>query len=210
MPVPVNKYNKMIEMYTNIRNLINRPHVDIRGLKNLLSKVQGEEEQNIHPITKDITERTIHYIIEINYDNDEATRNDKMDMLAGNLDKITNVVRSGSILNKEEEIKQVWLKQGELTELEPAFDNLVHITQLITEATINLLYHTTRASLHPHWFSSDDEEEEEELGPNPDDDHDEIIFLDEVSEDNNPQDEIEANNLQEHNNEENNLYWTDH
>ena len=201
MPVIMNKYNTMIEMYTNIRNLINRPQVDIRGLQNLLSKVQGEEEQNLHPITKDITQRTIYYIVEINFDDDEETRNDKMDMLASNLDKITNVVRSGSILNKEEEIKQVWFKQGESTEHEPDFDNLVDITRLITEATINLLYHTTRASLHPHWFSSDDEEEEEELGPNPDDDHDEIIFLDEVSEDNNPQDEI---------NEENNLYWTDH
>ena len=63
----------MIEMYNNIRNLINRPNVDIRGLRNLLSKVQGEEEQNLHPITKDITERTIYYIVEINYDDDEVT-----------------------------------------------------------------------------------------------------------------------------------------
>jgi len=200
MPVIMNKYNTMIEMYTNIRNLINRPQVDIRGLQNLLSKVQGEEEQNLHPITKDITQRTIYYIVEINFDDDEETRNDKMDMLASNLDKITNVVRSGSILNKEEEIKQVWFKQGELTEHEPAFDNLVDITRLITEATINLLYHTTRASLHPHWISSD-EEEEEELGPNPEDDYDEIIFLDDNTED---------NNLPNETNEENNLYWTDH
>ena len=199
MPVPVNKYNKMIEMYTNIRNLINRPHVDIRGLKNLLSKVQGEEEQNIHPITKDITERTIYYIVEINYDDDEVTRNDKMDMLAENLDKITNVVRSGSILNKEAEINDVWIEQGKLSEHEPAFDNLVHITRLITEATINLLYHTTRASLHPHWISSDEEEEDEE--ENPEDDYDEIIFLDDNNEEDNPQEEVI---------EENNLYWTDH
>ena len=103
-------------MYNNIRNLINRPSVDIRGLRKLLSKVQGEEEQNLHPVTKDITERTIYYIIEVNYDDEEETCNDKMDMLATNLDKITNVIRSGSILNKEEEIKQVWFKQGELTE----------------------------------------------------------------------------------------------
>ena len=58
----------MIEMYNNIRNLINRPSVNIQGLRNLLSKIQGEEEQNLHPITKDITERTIYYVIEINYD----------------------------------------------------------------------------------------------------------------------------------------------
>ena len=107
IPVPTNKYNKMIEMYNNIRNLINRPNVDIRGLRNLLSKVQGEEEQNLHPITKDITERIIYYVIEINYDDDEETCNDKMDMLAENLDKVTNVVRSGSILNKEAEINEV-------------------------------------------------------------------------------------------------------
>ena len=200
MPVPVNKYNKMIEMYTNIRNLINRPHVDIRGLKNLLSKVQGEEEQNIHPITKDITERTIYYIVEINYDDDEVTRNDKMDMLAENLDKITNVVRSGSILNKEAAINDVWIEQGKLSEHEPAFDNLVDITRLITEATINLLYNTTRESLYPHWISSDEEELEDEE-ENPEDDHDEIIFLDENN---------EENNLQDDANEENNLYWTDH
>ena len=78
----------MIEMYNNIRNLINRPRVDIRGLRKLLSKLQGEEMQNLHPITRDITERTIHYIIEINYDNEEHTCNDKMDMLATNLDKV--------------------------------------------------------------------------------------------------------------------------
>ena len=201
MPVPVNKYNKMIEMYNNIRNLINRPRVDIEGLRKLLSKVQSEEMQNLHPITRDITERTIHYIIEINYDNEEHTCNDKMDMLASNLDKITNIVRSGAIIDKKDEIKQVWFKQGKLTELEPAFDNLVHITQMITEATINLLYHTTRASLHPHWFSSDEEEEEEEIGENPEDDHDEIIFLDENN---------EENNLQQETREDNNLYWTDY
>jgi hypothetical protein len=200
MPVSVNKYNKMVEMYNNIRNLINRPSVNTEGLRKLLSKVQGEEEQNLHPITKDITERIIYYVIEINSEDEEDTRNDKMDMLASNLDKITNVVRSGSILNKEEEIKQVWFKQGESTEHEPDFDNLVDITRLITEATINLLYHTTRASLHPHWISSDEEEEEEEE-ENPEDDHDEIIFLDENNED---------NNLPNENNEENNLYWTDH
>ena len=195
----MNKYNNMIEMYNNIRNLINRPSVNIQGLRNLLSKIQGEEEQNLHPITKDITERTIYYVIEINYDDDEETCNDKMDMLATNLDKITNVVRSGSILNKEEEIKQVWFKQGELTEHEPAFDNLVDITRLITEATINLLFNMTRASLHPHWISSDEEEEEEE--ENPDYDHDEIRFEDENN---------EANNLPDEDNEANNLYWTVH
>ena len=200
MPVPVNKYNTMIEMYNNIRNLINRPSVNIQGLRNLLSKIQGEEEQKLHPITKAITEKTIYYVIEMNYDNDEDTCNDKMDMLASNLDKITNVIRAGSILNKETEINNVWIEQGKLSEHEPDFDNLVDITRLITEATINLLYHTTRASLHPHWISSD-EEEEEEMEPNPEDDHDEIIFLDEIN---------EENNLQNETNEENNLYWTDH
>ena len=190
----------MIEMYTNIKNLINRPQVDIRGLRNLLNKIQGEEEQNLHPITKDITERIIYYVIEINYDDSEETGNDKMDMLAENLDKVTNVVRSGSILNKEAEIKAVWINQGKLSEHEPDFDNLVDITRLITEATINLLFHTTRASLHPHWISSDEEEEEEEE-ENPEDDYDEIIFLDEINEENNLQDEAR---------EENNLYWTDH
>ena len=196
----MNKYNKMIEMYTNIRNLINRPKVDITGLRNLLSKVQGEEEQNLHPITKDITERIVYYIIEVNYEDEEEVLNDKMDMLASNLDKITNVIRSGSILNKEAEITKIWTEQGKLSEHEPDFNNLVHITELTADATINLLYHTTRASLHPHWISSD-EEEEEELGPNPEDDYDEIIFLDDNTED---------NNLPNETNEENNLYWTDH
>ncbi len=201
MPVIMNKYNKMVEMYTNIRNLINRPSVDTEGLRKLLSKVQGEEEQNLHPITRDITERIIYYVIEINSEDEEETCNDKMDMLASNLDKITNVIRSGPVLNKEAEINDVWIKQGKRSEHEPDFDNLVDITRLTTDATINLLYHTTRASLHPHWISSDEEEEKEELGPNPEDDHDEIIFLDEAN---------EENNLQNDANEENNLYWTDH
>ena len=190
----------MVEMYNNIRNLINRPSVNIEGLRKLLSKVQGEEEQNLHPITKDITERTIYYIIEVNYDDEEETCNDKMDMLATNLDKITNVIRSGSIFNKNEEIKKVWINQGKLSEHEPDFDNLVDITRLITEATINLLYNTTRESLYPHWISSDEEEQEDEE-ENPEDDYDEIIFLDEINEENNLQDEAR---------EENNLYWTDH
>ena len=209
MPVSVNKYNKMVEMYNNIRNLINRPSVDTEGLRKLLSKVQGEEEQNLHPITKDITERIIYYVIEINSEDEEDTCNDKMDMLATNLDKITNVIRSGPILNKDEKINAVWINQGKLSEHEPEFDNLVDITRLITEATINLLYNTTRASLHPHWISSDEEEEEEE--ENPEDDHDEIIFLDENNEADNLQDDAnEENNLQDNVNEENNLYWTDH
>ena len=209
MPVSVNKYNKMVEMYNNIRNLINRPSVDTEGLRKLLSKVQGEEEQNLHPITRDITERIIYYVIEINSEDEEDTCNDKMDMLATNLDKITNVIRSGPILNKDEEINAVWINQGKLSEHEPEFDNLVDITRLITEATINLLYNTTRASLHPHWISSDEEEEDEK--ENPEDDYDEIIFLDENNEaDNLQEDNNEANNLQEDNNEENNLYWTDH
>ena len=160
MPVPTNKYNKMIEMYNNIRNLINRPNVDIRGLRNLLSKLQGEEEQNLHPITKDITERIIYYVIEVNYDDDEEVCNDKMDMLAENLDKVTNVMRSGSY-NKESDINEIWIEQGKLSEHEPDFDNLVDITRLITTATINLLFNTTRAGLHPHWISSEEEEEEE-------------------------------------------------
>ena len=201
MPVPMNKYNKMIEMYTNIRNLINRPNVDIRGLRNLLSKLQGEEEQNLHPITKDITERIVYYVIEVNYDDDEEVCNDKMDMLADNLEKITNVVRSGSILNKEAEINEVWIKQGKLSEHEPDFDNLVDITRLITEATINLLFHTTRASLHPHWISSDEEEEEDENPEEEGYDHDEIRFSDENN---------ETNNLPDEDNEANNLYWMDH
>ena len=149
MPVSVNKYNKMVEMYNNIRNLINRPSVDTEGLRKLLSKVQGEEEQNLHPITKDITERIIYYVIEINSEDEEETCNDKMDMLASNLDKITNVIRSGLILNKKEEITKIWNEQGKLSEHEPDFNNLVHITELTTDATINLLYHTERASLHP-------------------------------------------------------------
>jgi hypothetical protein len=193
MPVSVNKYNKMVEMYNNIRNLINRPSVDTEGIRKLLSKVQGEEEQNLHPITRDITERIIYYVIEINSEDEEETRNDKMDMLASNLDKITNIVRSGSIMNKKEEITKVWIEQGKLSEHEPDFNNLVHITELTADATINLLYHTTRECLYPYWISSD-EEEEEELGPNPEDDYDEIIFLDEIEEDN-PQDENEQNNL---------------
>ena len=200
MPVLVNKYNKMVEMYNNIRNLINRPSVNTEGLRKLLSKIQGEEEQNLHPITKDITERIIYYVIEINSEDEEDTCNDKMDMLASNLDKITNVIRSGSVLNKEAEINNVWIEQGGLSEHEPNFDNLVHITRLTTDATINLLYHTTRESLYPHWISSDEEEEEEEE-TNPEDDYDEIIFLDENNEENNLQDETR---------EENNLYWTDH
>ena len=200
----------MIEQYLNIRNLINRPKVDIRGVRNLLTKVQEMEEQNLHPITRDIVERTIYYIIEINYDEEENTRNDKMDMLAKVLEDVTNVIKSGSY-NIQQEIKDIWLAQGKLLEHEPDFDNLVDITRLITEATINLLFNTKKASLYPHWISSDEEDEEEELGPNPEDDHDEIIFLDEIIEENNPQDEInEENNLQNECNEENNLYWTDH
>ena len=189
MPVPVNKYNTMIEYYLNVRNLINRPAVDIRGLRNLLTQVQQMEEQNMHPITRDITERIIYYIIEMNYDEEENTCNDKMDMLAETLEKVTNVIRSGSY-NKEKDINEIWIERGKLLEHEPDFDNLVDITRLITEATINLLFHTTRASLHPHWVSSDEEEEEAE-DQEEDYDHDEIRFSDE-------------------DNEANNLYWTDH
>ena len=75
------------------------------------------------------------------------------------------------------------------------------ITRLTTEATVNLLFKTTRASLHPHWISSDEEEEEDENPEEEDYDHDEIRFSDENN---------EANNLPDEDNEANNLYWTDH
>ena len=122
----------------------------------------------------------------------------KMDMLAKTLEEVTNVIRSGSY-NVEKDINDIWIAQGKLLEHEPDFDNLVDITNLITEATINLLYNTTRANLHPHWISSDEEEEDQEESP--EDDHDEIIFLDENN---------EENNLPNEYNEANNLYWTDH
>ena len=161
MPVPVNKYNQMMEHYNNVRNLINRPTVNIGGLCNLLTRIQQMGEQNLHPITKDITERMIYYIIEVNYDDEEETCNDKMDLLAEALEKVTNVMRSSSY-NKETDLNEIWIEQGKLLEHEPDFDNLVDITNMITAATINLLFNTTRAGLHPHWVSSDEEEDQEE------------------------------------------------
>ena len=105
MPVPVSKYNQMMEHYNNVRNLINRPAVNIGELRNLLTCVQQMGEQNLHPITKDITERIIYYIIEVNYDNNEEICNDKMDLLAEALEKVTNVMKSGSY-NKETDLTE--------------------------------------------------------------------------------------------------------
>ena len=42
----------------------------------------------------------------------------------------------------------------------PLFNTLMHITTTIVTEVIKLMFHTTRAGLHPHWISSDEEEEE--------------------------------------------------
>ena len=77
---------QMANYFSRIWDLINRPEVDRRGLRDLLWQIQWEPVQNIHPITKEICEQVIYYITEVADDDESETYNENMDFLSETLE----------------------------------------------------------------------------------------------------------------------------
>ena len=153
MPVLVNKYNEMLENFNIIRDILNKPTIDLNELRQLLTRVSQNE--NIYFITQDIMTKIIYYIIEMAYD---ELQYEKYEYLEQTLKRVTDIIKSDSY-NKKDELKRLRTRCQTDNE-SPYFDSLMHITTTVVTETIKLLFYTTRAGLHPHWISSDEEEEE--------------------------------------------------
>ena len=158
MPVLMNKYNEMLENFNIIRDILNKPTINLNELRQLLTRVSQDE--NIYFITQDIMTKIIYYIIEMAYD---ELQYEKYQYLEQTLKRVTDIIRSDSN-NKKDELKSLRTKCQTDNE-SPYFDSLMHITTTVVTEAIKLLYYTTRAELHPHGISSDEENAggEEEL-----------------------------------------------
>ena len=158
MPVLMNKYNEMLENFNIIRDILNKPTIDLNELRQLLTRVSQDE--NIYFITQDIMTKIIYYIIEMAHD---ELQYEKYEYLEQTLKRVTDIIKSDSY-NKKDELKRLRTRCQTDNE-SPYFDSLMHITTTVVTEAIKLLYYTTRAELHPHGISSDEENAggEEEL-----------------------------------------------
>ena len=158
MPVLMNKYNEMLENFNIIRDILNKPTINLNELRQLLTRVSQDE--NIYFITQDIMTKIIYYIIEMAYD---ELQYEKYEYLEQTLKRVTDIIKSDSY-NKKDELKRLRTRCQTDNE-SPYFDSLMHITTTVVTEAIKLLYYTTRAELHPHGISSDEENAggEEEL-----------------------------------------------
>ena len=150
MPVLMNKYNEMLENFNIIRDILNKPTINLNELRQLLTRVSQDE--NIYFITQDIMTKIIYYIIEMAHD---ELQYEKYEYLEQTLERVTDIIRSDSY-NKKGELKRLRTKCQTDNE-SPYFDSLMHITTTVVTEAIKLLYYTTRAELHPHGISSDEE-----------------------------------------------------
>ena len=154
MPVLINKYNQMMEYYNLIRDHLNKPTIDLNEMKQLQTKISQDED--IYFITQDITSKLIYYIIETAYD---ELQYEKYEYLEQTLKSVTDIIRSGSYI-KREELKRLRTK-CQTDNDSPYFNDLGHITTCAVTEAIKLLFATSRAGLHPHWVSSSEEEEDD-------------------------------------------------
>ena len=91
MPVLVDKNNEMLENFNTIRDILNKPTIDLNELRQLLTRVSQDE--NIFFITQDIMTKIIYYIIEMAYD---ELQYEKYQYLEQTLKSVTDIIRSGS------------------------------------------------------------------------------------------------------------------
>ena len=134
----------MANYFSRIGDLINRPEVDRRGLRDLLWQVQWEPVQNLHPITKEICEQVIYYITEVADDDESETYNENMDFLSETLEDVPKIILSEST-HKRVDLLYLYMDKERRTEQEPQHNNLINIVRKIIQAAINFLFKTTRA-----------------------------------------------------------------
>ena len=155
MPVLMDKNNEMLENFNTIRDILNKPTIDLNELRQLLTRVSQNED--IFFITQDIMTKIIYYIIDMAYD---ELQYEKYQYLEQTLKRVTDIIRSDSN-NKKDELKSLRTK-CQMDNESPYFDSLMHITTTVVTEAIKLLYYTTRAELHPHGISSDEEAENQD------------------------------------------------
>ena len=165
MPVLVDRNNEMLENFNTIRDILNRPTINLNELRQLLTRVSQDE--NIFFITQDIMTKIIYYIIEMAYD---ELQFEKYQYLEQTLKMITDILKSDSN-NKRNELKRLRIK-CQTDNDSPFFDSLMHITTTVVTEAIKLLYYTTRAEFYPHWISSDEEDAGGEEAENQDSEED--------------------------------------
>ena len=151
-------HRQMANYFSRIKDLINRPEVDRRGLRDLLWQIQWEP-QNIHPITKDICEQVIYYITEVADDDESEAYNENMDFLSETLEEVPKIILSEST-HKKVDLLNLYMDTERRTEQEPQHNDLINIVRKIIQATINLLFKTTRAGTQPLAASQNEEDQQ--------------------------------------------------
>ena len=96
MPVLVDKNNEMLENFNTIRDILNKPTIDLNELRQLLTRVSQDE--NIFFITQDIMTKIIYYIIEMAYD---ELQYEKYKYLEQTLKRVTDIIKSDSNNKKD-------------------------------------------------------------------------------------------------------------
>ena len=156
----MDKHIQMANYFNRIGDLINRPEVDRRGLRDLLWQIQREPVRNIHPVTKEIWEQVIYYITEVADDDESETYNENMDFLSETLEEVPKIILSEST-HKKVDLLNLYIDKERRTEQEPQHNNLINIIRKIIQAAINLLFKNTRASTHTHRIFPEGEEDQE-------------------------------------------------
>ena len=154
----VDTHIQMANYFSRIEDLINRPEVDRRGLRDLLWQIQWEP-QNIHPITKDICEQIIYYITEVADDDESEAYNENMDFLSETLEEVPKIILSEST-HKKVDLLNLYMDKESRTEQEPQHNDLINIVRKIIQSAINLLFKTTRARTQPLAASQNEEDQQ--------------------------------------------------
>ena len=150
----------MANYFSHIGDLINRPEVNRRGLRDLLWQIHREPVQNIHPITKEICEQVIHYITEVADNEESETYNEYMDFLSETLEDVPKIILSASP-RKRIDLMNLYIDKERLTALEPQHNHPINIARKIIQAAINILFKTTRTTTHTHRIFPDGERDQE-------------------------------------------------
>ena len=156
----VDTHIQMANYFSHIGDLINRPEVNRRGLRDLLWQIQRDPVRNIHPITKEICEQVIHYITEVADNEESETYNEYMDFLSETLEDVPKIILSASP-RKRIDLMNLYIDKERLTALEPQHNHPINIARKIIQAAINILFKTTRTTTHTHRIFPDRERDQE-------------------------------------------------
>ena len=102
---------RMANHLSHIGYLIKGPTVNRSGLGDLLWHIQWEPPQNLHPTTKEICKKIIHYITDGATNDEQSTYNKNMELLSVTLEDITKIIESES-RQMRIDLLNLYLKKG--------------------------------------------------------------------------------------------------